>query len=52
VTEYDSLSVSTIHVVSPGNDMEECFGNFGHEFIGHPEHSQSITKFWHSRGLG
>lgn len=52
MTEYDCLTVSNIHVVSSGNDMEKCVGNFGHEFIGQTEHIQSITKFWHSRGLG
>jgi len=51
VTENGCLTVSIIHVVSSGNDMEKCGGNFGHEFVGQTEHIQSIIKFWHSRGI-
>jgi hypothetical protein len=45
VTEHECKTVSTIHAVSSGNDMKECVGNVGHEFVGQTEHIQSTTKF-------
>lgn len=45
MNEQDSQKASSFHVVSSGNDMENCVGNFGHEFVRKMEEIKSIIKF-------